>query len=506
MFVRKKPNKSGLVSIQIIDKSSGKYVVRQTVGSSSDPTEITFLIKKAKQQILTLSKQSTLPFDKVAELEFVDIFVNHLDSFSLIGPELLLGRIYDEIGFNVIKDELLRHLVITRLVYPVSKLKTTDYLFKYKGVEISVYTIYRYLDKFHKEYLEQVKAISLKHTLQLFSNELSIVFYDVTTLYFEASEEDELRKTGFSKDGKHQQPQIVLGLLVSENGYPLDYDIFEGNKYEGDTLLPVIEHFKTKYHSEKLIVVADAGLLSGKNIALLKNLKYQYILGARIKNESASIISQILSLHLADKQIEEIQKGDERLIISYKEERAHKDAYNRKRGLEKLEKNLKSGKLTKKQINNKGYNKYLKMEGDINVVIDYQKYQDDAKWDGLKGYITNTELSKENVIEKYNQLWAIEKTFRISKSDLQIRPIYHRLRPRIEAHICISFVACKIYKELERLLKEKKSALSPEKAIDILKTIYQVSIQTPYSLTKHRRLFIKNQEQRDLIELFELKF
>lgn len=506
MFVRKKPNKSGLVSIQIIDKSSGKYVVRQTVGSSSDPTEITFLIKKAKQQILTLSKQSTLPFDKVAELEFVDIFVNHLDSFSLIGPELLLGRIYDEIGFNVIKDELLRHLVITRLVYPVSKLKTTDYLFKYKGVEISVYTIYRYLDKFHKEYLEQVKAISLKHTLQLFSNELSIVFYDVTTLYFEASEEDELRKTGFSKDGKHQQPQIVLGLLVSENGYPLDYDIFEGNKYEGDTLLPVIEHFKTKYHSEKLIVVADAGLLSGKNIALLKNLKYQYILGARIKNESASIISQILSLHLADKQIEEIQKGDERLIISYKEERAHKDAYNRKRGLEKLEKNLKSGKLTKKQINNKGYNKYLKMEGDINVVIDYQKYQDDAKWDGLKGYITNTELSKENVIEKYNQLWAIEKTFRISKSDLQIRPIYHRLRPRIEAHICISFVACKIYKELERQLKEKKSALSPEKAIDILKTIYQVSIQTPYSLTKHRRLFIKNQEQRDLIELFELKF
>lgn len=506
MFVRKKPNKSGLVSIQIIDKSSGKYVVRQTVGSSSDPTEITFLIKKTKQQILTLSKQSTLPFDKAAELEFVDIFVNHLDSFSLIGPELLLGRIYDEIGFNVIKDELLRHLVITRLVYPVSKLKTTDYLFKYKGVEISVYTIYRYLDKFHKEYLEQVKAISLKHTLQLFSNDLSIVFYDVTTLYFEASEEDELRKTGFSKDGKHQQPQIVLGLLVSENGYPLDYDIFEGNKYEGDTLLPVIEHFKTKYHSEKLIVVADAGLLSGKNIALLKNLKYQYILGARIKNESASIISQILNLHLADKQIEEIQKGDERLIISYKEERAHKDAYNRKRGLEKLEKNLKSGKLTKKQINNKGYNKYLKMEGDINVVIDYQKYQDDAKWDGLKGYITNTELSKENVIEKYNQLWAIEKTFRISKSDLQIRPIYHRLRPRIEAHICISFVACKIYKELERLLKEKKSALSPEKAIDILKTIYQVSIQTPYSLTKHRRLFIKNQEQRDLIELFELKF
>ena len=506
MFVRKKPNKSGLISVQIIDKSSGKYVVRQTVGSSTDPNEISFLVKKAKQQILTLSKQTTLPFDKAAELEFVDTFINHLDSFSLIGPELLLGKIFDEIGFNAIEEELFRHLVITRLVYPVSKLKTTDYLFKYKGVEISVYSIYRYLDKFHKDYLEQVKSISQKHTLQLFSNVLSIVFYDVTTLYFEASEEDELRKTGFSKDGKHQQPQIVLGLLVSENGYPLDYDIFEGNKYEGDTLLPVIEHFKTKYHSEKLIVVADAGLLSGKNIALLKNLKYQYILGARIKNESASIINQILTLNLADKQNEEIKKGNERLIVSFKEERAHKDAYNRKRGLEKLEKNLKSGKLSKKQINNKGYNKYLKIEGDINIVIDYEKYQDDARWDGLKGYSTNTELSKENVIEKYNQLWAIEKTFRISKSDLQIRPIYHRLRRRIEAHICISFVACKIYKELERQLKEKKSKLSPQKAIDIVKTIYQVSIQSPYSFTKYQRLMIKNREQRDLIELFDLKF
>lgn len=505
MFVREKPNKSGVISIQIIDKSSGKYVVLQTVGSSSDTAEVAFLVKKAKQQILSITQQATLPFDKDAELEFVDTFVNHLDSFSLIGPQLLLGKIFDEIGFGAIEEDLFRDLVITRLVYPVSKLKTTDYLFKYKGIETSVYSIYRYLDRLHKEQIEEVKSISLHHTLQLFANALSVVFYDVTTLYFEASEEDDLRKMGFSKDGKHQQPQIVLGLLVSENGHPLDYDIFEGNKYEGDTLLPVIEHFQSKYKSEKLIVVADAGLLSGKNIALLKIKKYQYILGARIKNESAVVTSQILNIRLQDKQSEEISKGEERLIMSYKEQRAHKDARNRKRGLEKLEKNLKSSKLSKKHINNKGYNKYLKMEGDVNIVIDYEKYRQDAKWDGLKGYVTNTALSKENVIEKYNQLWAIEKTFRISKSDLRIRPIYHRLRRRIEAHICISFAACKIYKELERQLKEKQSELSPEKAIDILKTIYKVSIQTPYSLTKHQRLIIKNQEQQDLITLFELK-
>src|SRR5690554_189707 len=243
MFVRCKKNKSGSTSVQIIDKSSGKYKLIQLVGSSSDKTEIDFLISKANSIIKTYGGQSLLPFDQSLELQFVDTFMNSLDSMELIGPELLLGQIFDEIGFNAISDELFRHLVITRLVYPVSKLKTTDYLFKYKGVQLSVYSIYRYLDKLHKEQIEQVKQISLKHTLQILGNDLSVVFYDVTTLYFEASEEDDLRKTGFSKDGKHQHPQIVLGLLVSHNGYPLDYEIFEGNKYEGDTLLPVIQHF-----------------------------------------------------------------------------------------------------------------------------------------------------------------------------------------------------------------------------------------------------------------------
>src|SRR5690606_25796759 len=142
MFIRKKPNKSGLVSIQIIDKSSGKYVVRETVGSSDDPQEIAFLVKKGKQRILQLAGQVTLSFDKEKELEFVDAFMGCLDTFHLVGPELLLGKIFNEIGFNVVQEELFRHLVITRLIYPVSKLRTVDYLFKYKGLEISVYSIY----------------------------------------------------------------------------------------------------------------------------------------------------------------------------------------------------------------------------------------------------------------------------------------------------------------------------------------------------------------------------
>lgn len=208
----------------------------------------------------------------------VNLFFNGIRKLSLVGPELLLGKLFDEIGFNSIKDELFRHLVLTRLCYPVSKLKTTDYLFKYKGVSIDVESVYRYMDKLNKKQKEQIQKISYDHTLKVLNNKMSIVFYDVTTLYFETEQEDELRRTGFSKDGKHQQPQIFLGLLVSTGGYPLAYEMFEGKKFEGHTMLPVIEAFKAKYELKKMVVIADAGLMSNDNIAELQSKNYEYIL------------------------------------------------------------------------------------------------------------------------------------------------------------------------------------------------------------------------------------
>ena len=226
--------------------------------------------------------------------------------------------------------------------------------------------------------------------------------------------------------------------------------------------------------------------MSKKNIKELIKKRYRFIIGARIKNESEAIKKQILSFQLADSQSVVIPKQeDQRMIISYSIQRAKKDEYNRKRGLQKLEKLVSTDKLTKKQITNRGYNKYLKLEGKTSIRIDYEKYNYDAKWDGLKGYLTNTELSKEEVIAQYKQLWHIEKTFRISKTDLRIRPIFHYLNRRIEAHVCISFAACVIYKELERQLKNLKSQLSVEKVIDILKTIYAITITTPYSKKRY---------------------
>ncbi len=505
MFVRQKRNKSGVVSVQIIDKSSGKYSLYQTVGSALDKSEISLLVKKGNDIIKNISGQQSLNFNVQQERQLVDLFFNGIKALRLVGPELLLGKLFDEIGFDIIKDKLFRHLVITRLCYPVSKLKTTDYLFKYQGLTIDVESIYRYLDKLQIQQKQIVQQISYAHTLKVLNNELNLVFYDVTTLYFEAEQEDELRKTGFSKDGKHQHPQIVLGLLVSVGGYPLAYEIFEGNKFEGHTMLPVVESFKKKYQLQNLVVIADAGLMSNANITELQTNNYQYIIGARIKNESKVIQQQILSQELKNGESIAISKDtNTKIIISYSQARAKKDAANRKRGLGKLEKSIAKGKLTKQNINNRGYNKYLKLEGEVKISIDKDKYKADAKWDGLKGYTTNTRLSKDDIINNYKHLWHIEKAFRISKTDLRIRPIYHRLKHRIEAHICISFAAYKIYKELERQLNIKKAGISPEKAIDIAKTIYQITIQTHLSNTLHTRLIIDKEEQQLLIKLFDL--
>lgn len=223
-----------------------------------------------------------------------------------------------------------------------------------------------------------------------------------------------------------------------------------------------------------------------------------------MKTESQAVKEKILSLRLKNGATALIQKdADTTLIVSYSEARARKDVHNRQRGLEKLHKQLKSGKLTKAQINNRGYNKFLAMQGDVRIEINEEKIELDRKWDGLKGYVTNTTLSNDEVIENYKQLWQIEKAFRVAKTDLKIRPIYHRLQRRIEAHICISFVAYKVYKELERQLKEKQSELTTEKAIDIAKTIFTIKIVHPISQDTMSKTLIINDEQRILANLFQ---
>jgi len=500
MFVRQKKNKSGIVSIQVIDKGSGKYKVLKTIGSSSNHSDIHSFIEKGKAFIKNYT--GVQEFDFTNTNSVIQLVLNNITSHKLVGIDLVLGRIFDDIGFNKIQDELFRDLVLYRLVYPKSKLKTTEYLYRYAEKSYSEDDVYRYLDKLYNTQKEQVQQVSFNHTKSVLGNEISVVFYDVTTIYFEVDNEDDLRKTGFSKEGKHQNPQIVLGLLVSKGGYPLAYDIFEGNKFEGQTMLPVVDSFKNKYKLEKLLIVADSGLLSSQNIEELQTKGYEFILGARIKNESKFYKEKILSLALKNGESKIIIKDNLKLIITYSDSRAKKDKHNRERGLAKLEKHIKSGKLTKTNINNRGYNKYLKLDGEISVTIDKEKFETDSKWDGLKGYTTNSKLSKEDILENYAHLWQIEKAFRIAKTDLKIRPIYHRKQRRIEAHICLNFVAYKVYKELERQLKEKKSDLSPEKVIEILQSIYQIEIKNPMNGEVITKNILLTEEHQNLQKLF----
>ncbi len=507
MFYRKKKNQSGSTSVQIISKHRGKYRVVKTIGSSANEQRIQKLIYLAKQEIERLAGQPQLflsQTDVVVEQVFASL--NNAD-IQTIGPEIIFGKIYNSIGFDAVKQDLFRHLVIARLAFPLSKLKTIDYLYRYQGVLLDIDAIYRFLDKLNNQLKDQAERIAFAHTLKVLDGNISIVFYDMTTLYFEASDEDDLRKTGFSKDGKHQNPQIYLGLLVGLGGYAIGYDIFEGSIYEGHTLIPFIEKITAKFNLDKPIVVADAGLLSNDNIKALEERNYEYIIGARLKNELEKIKQEILARQLSDGEMMKIKKANNtRLIVAYASNRAIRDEHNRKRGLQRLEKQMKTGKLTKSNINNKGYNKYLKLQGDVSVEIDYEKFNNDKFWDGLKGYITNTKLSDKRVIENYKNLWHIEKAFRMSKTDLRIRPVYHRLKHRIEAHICISFTAYCIYKELERLLYKEKSSLSLKKAAEITHNMYQITFTLPESKHTKSMLLKMDDEQAELYQIITKNF
>lgn len=511
MFIRKYKNRSGSVSVQIIAKEKGKYQVLETLGTAKNPEEIETLFLKAQIHL----RQKQFPNQPSLMVYPDELMMQNLmenlgnSNIHTIGPELVFGKLFDKIGFSEIKDKLFRHIVIARLTYPTSKLKTVDYLLRYQGLKISADSIYRFLDKLHHTYKDQAESIAFQYTRKILKGIISVVFYDLTTLYFEAEDEDDLRKIGFSKDGKFQKPQIMLGLLTGKNGYPIGYDIFEGNTFEGHTLVPTLEKIQGKYEKygfTKPIVVADSALMSKDNIENLISHQYQFIIGARIKNENKEIKKQILTQARTMKDGDSFiigKKDQTKLIVTYSTKRAKKDSYNRERGLKKLQQKVKTGKLTKNYINNRGYNKFLKLKGKVIVTIDQEKISQDQQWDGLKGYLTNTELTTKEVIENYGNLWQIEQAFRISKTDLKVRPIYHYRQKRIEAHICIAFVAYTIYKELERILKKEKIPFSAKRACELTHNMYEIEYLLPKSLKRVKTILKMDKEQQSLKNVIE---
>jgi len=505
MFIRKKKNASGSISIQIIKKESRKYKVVESIGCSKDKKELERLCIAAQKRLKELEPNL---FDVVQKsddkLRFLPI---SNDQVIPIGDELFFGKLYDKLGIKKIlqkdktirykneKNFLLKSLVISRILYPGSKLYLLDYLWHFKKKEIETEQVYRFLDTLYQNNLKQkIEEAIYKNTLSKINNTLVVSFYDVTTLFFESESEDDLRKIGFSKEGKLARPQIQLGLFTTIEGYPLSYEVYDGKRYEGHTLLEALLNFQRKFKlKNKPIVVADRGMLNDANIAFLENNGYKYILGAKIKMLPGNIKDKIINLTFIDDSIthelninktikytQDKQKLSldiyQRLILTYSSQRAKKDKRLREKALEKLKAKIAySNNITKSDLKLSHYAKYLDITDNCKVEfkLNKQKVDKDAQLDGIKGFLTNdTTLSHKDIISHYQNLWHIEKAFRISKTDLKIRPIYHRVENRIYAHILISFIAYAIYKEFEIKTRD-------------LKKEYQISYKILRDLIKH---------------------
>jgi transposase len=505
----KKKNRSGTTSVVVVSKSKGVFKELATIGVSKDEAQIEQLFRQAENwiDIHTGTRDVFKEHARAIEEEqLARYFLSNVDNIVLNGPQLILNQVFRLIGFDSINDDILKHLVIARISQPSSKSATVEYLKSYFDEDVELHKIYRYLDKLHKTQQEKIQQISVAHTRKILGGKIGLVFYDVTTLYFETDQSDELREKGWSKDGKHSQPQIVLGLLVSHDGYPLAYSLFNGSQYEGRTMIPVVEDFVTRFELEDFVIVADSGLMNKANIALLESGEYKYIIGARIKNESEEIKRWILSQRKQDGVFFETTKDQARLIVSYSDKRAKKDQYNREKGVKRLKTAYKSGTITKENINKRGYNKFLELSDNVKVQINQDKINEDQKWDGLKGYITNTTLPAKQVYEQYNGLWVIERAYRITKGTLDMRPMFHFTPKRIEAHVCICFVAYKVYKELERILKVSHINLSVDKVLAIAKTVTTLKINLPSDGTSITKTMLLTPKHQSIAMLFDENF
>lgn len=517
MFVRRKQNKSGTTSIQVIAKVDGKYRLQKSFGSSRDESVLASLERQARQWADEHEFGEDLFATEGAE-EYDAIFAGiGQEQLRLVGPDLIYGRLFDKIGFGSVRttdNEIFKSLVVTRLYRPGSKLKTLRYMAYFMNRYYDEDKIYRFLDELcwrpeskHRkasyDIKHDVEQVTYNQTRKVLGGSVAVVFYDTTTMYFE-SREDDVRIPGWSKDGKNANPQVVLGLLVGPGGNPIGYEIHPGNTYEGHTMIPIIEKLQKRFGFPKPIVVADAGLLSKENIRDLENGGYEYILGARIRSQSEQFKEQVASLNLSNGQSTSIRLTDSRrMVVTMSDARAKKNAADRDRGLKRLEKRFRTDKLTKDKLNNRGYNRFLVMTGDASIRIDYDKVARDERLDGYKGYTTNSTLPDDRIIEEYGYLFMIERAFRFCKTDLDIRPMYHHLFNRIEAHVCICFVAYTIMLELERILKSAGSKISLDRARFLAEKIYQIDYVNPYD-KKSKSVLLHTKEQPEVTELLGL--
>lgn len=522
MFVRIKetPN-SPRKSVQIVqsvrkgDKISQKIV--RHIGIALDDNELTQLKLLAESiknkleddgqeslfspdELAKTSKEKTIPEE--AERDFEVNLKNLLEEARVIsGIHDVYGRLFDELGLGrVIKNparhrlgvELFRNIVMGRIANPVSKRATVEMLEAHFGISMDLEAVYRMMDLLDDEAIGRLNAFSYSATKRLYREKVDVIFFDCTTVYFESFQEDEFRRNGWSKDLKFNQPQVLIALMVTREGLPIGYQAFEGDKYEGHTLIPALAELKKRYDLGRVVVVSDAGLFNRDNLQSLEEHAdiCEYIVGCRIRGVAESLrneifdVSRYIQSENGDGRIGCFDYKGKKLIVSYSEQRSKKDAWEREKAIAKLKEKLEKKKNPKEYLSNFGYKKYLKVVGKSAVEIDEAKIEADSQWDGLLGVVTNAkDLSGQEILNQYHNLWQVEYAFRVTKHDLRVRPVFHWKPSRVKAHIAISFAAFTLVKHMEYRVKLQYRKMSPEKIRQTL-----VSVQTSILFDRKRKV------------------
>jgi len=446
-FVRKVKTASGATAVQIARKVEGRIVKIIHIGSAHNEEELEILLALARQR-LQANQLELLPETQPA------LRVGIKRSFSGLLWNTLREQ-YSKLGFNQLDDDVFEALCIARIVEPVSKLDSLRVLADLGVDRFDRNKLYRSLVKAGEQ--DYRKAISQACFEHVHGHGLSLVLYDVTTLYFEVQEEDAYRKPGMSKE-RRLEPQIIIGLLVDRNGFPLGLHSFEGNTAETKTILPVIEAFQAQHGLTRTTIVADAAMLSAANLAALTEAGYTYIVGSRLHKVPYDIAVYQKTGKLSDQQIVVSPQEGYRVIYQFRAKRAALDLRNIEKQLAKANKVI-SGKVPAFKT------KFLSMKANNKQLN--QKLIDKAyALAGVKGYVTNLDIPDEEVIACYHQLFQVEATFRMAKSDLKARPVYHRKRDAIEAHLTIVLAALAISRYIEF-----QSELSIKQFVKLLRPI-----------------------------------
>lgn len=389
--------------------------------------------------------------------------------------------VYQQLGFSTLlktkrDNALLQDLVLSRLTHPCSKHRTQEILTQRFNKTHDLDRIYRLLDKVYNK-IPQIQSKAFVAAQQLFPEKIDFVLFDVTTLYFESTDTDEMRAFGYSKDHRFNTTQVVLALATNTEGLPLGYELFSGNTAEVSTLLVLVERWKTQFKVGSVCFVGDRAMFSEKNLQQLEAKNHQYIIAAKLRALPKIMQQKLLdekNYHahtVIDNELlwsSEFEHGGRRLIVSYKKQRAAKDAADRQRVVEKVQRLIggKSGSA-KKALNNQGVKKFTTLSEAATLTLDEAKVNADALWDGLHGLITNTTEDIVTLLSRYARLWVIEESFRINKHTLSMRPIFHWKPERIQAHIALCYMSFAVLRHLQyRVVLTQK--ISIEKILDEL--------------------------------------